>query len=137
MIAATEIIIRTDHHLVTLNEDGTVTERRAGEAGRTYASLQEYYMSLNSPTARWAAHCQTILAAGGTILDTLAQIKRLVPLVAPEIDATEPGQIVPGTPWTREQCEALLVLAVTVEAFTEAQIGDTGTTPQQEISRYA
>jgi len=130
-------IIRTDHHLVTVEDDGSVVEQRSGERGIVYANLQEYYMSPNSPAQRWTAHCQAILAAGGTILDTLAQIKRLVPLVAPEIEATEPGQIVAGTPWTREQCEALLVLAVAVEAFTETEIGDTGTTPKDEISRYA
>jgi hypothetical protein len=131
------VITDTDHYAVTVEDDGSVIEQRSGEIGRRYPSLQEYYMSLNSPAQRWTAHCRTILAAGGTILDTLAQIKRLVPLVAPEIDATAPGQIVPGTPWTREQCEALLVLAVTVEAFTEAQIDGLDTTPQQEISRYA
>ena len=132
-----ETILRTDHHLVELNDDGTVTESRTGERGRTFASLQEYYMSLNSPTARWAAICQEILDAGGTILDALAKIKRLVPLVLPDIDATEAGTIVPGTRWTKEQCQGLLLIASAVEAFTEAQIGDTGTTPQQEISRSA
>jgi hypothetical protein len=131
------VIIDTDHYAVTVEDDGSVIAQRSGEIGRRYASLQEYYMSLNSPTARWAAHCQTILAAGGTILDTLAQIKRLVPLVLPDIDATEAGAIVPETRWTKEQCQGLLLIASAVEAFTEAQIGDTGTTPQQEISRYA
>jgi hypothetical protein len=73
-----ETILRTDHHIVEVNDDGAVIEWRTGERGKTYASLQEYYMSLNSPTARWAAHCfDKILTPGAEIIDGLTTAARL------------------------------------------------------------
>jgi len=130
-------ILRTDHHLVEVNDDGSVVEYRTGERGRTYANLQEYYMSINSPIQRWVTHCQTILSSGGTILDTLAQITRFVPHVLSAIEATNDGELVANTPWTKEQCIRLLALAQAVEAFTIADIDNLGSTPKDEISKYA
>jgi hypothetical protein len=132
-----EVILRTDHHLVELNEDGTVTEWRTGERGKIYASLQEYYMSLNSPTARWAAHCfDKILAPGAEIIDGLTTAARLAQASAAEIEATPPGELVPNTALTREEADELMALAAHVLAFVNTPISEGGPTPSEVISRF-
>ena len=130
-------IIRTDHHLVYVEDDGSVTEARTGERGRTFASLQEYYMSLNSPTARWAAHCfDKILAPGAEIIDGLTTAARLAQASAAEIEATPPGELVPNTEMTREEADQLMALAAHVLAFDNTPISEGGPTPSEVISRF-
>ena len=132
-----DVILRTDHHIVELQDDGTVIEWRTGEHGKIYASLQEYYMSLQSPIQRWSNHCENILKAGGEVMDALSLLERLLIHVLPVIESTEPGAIVQGTRWTKEQCAALLLLAGSVKTFVQTPIECTNSTPAEEISKYA
>jgi hypothetical protein len=131
------IITNTDHYAVTVEDDGSVVAQRSGEIGRRYPSLQEYYMSLNSPTARWAAHClDNILAPGARVIDGLTTAARLAQASAAEIEATEPGEIVPGTAMTREEADQLMALAAHVLAFVNTPISEGGPTPSEVISRF-
>ena len=94
-------------------------------------------MSINSPMQRWSNHCENILKAGGEVMDALSLLERLLIHVLPVIEITEPGAIVQGTRWTKEQCEALLLLAGSVKTFVQTPIEGTNITPAEEISKYA
>jgi hypothetical protein len=131
------VIIDTDHYAVTVEDDGSVIEQRSGEIGRRYPSLQEYYMSLNSATKRWGTHClDNILEPGARVIDGLLTAQRLAQVAAAEIEATAPGEIVPGTAMTREEADQLMALAAHVLAFVNAPVVEGGETVSQIISRY-
>jgi hypothetical protein len=104
-------------------------------------SEAEHYVRIHdmslSPTARWAAHSlDNILAPGAQVIDGLTTAARLAQVAAAEIEATAPGDLVPGTALTREAADELMALAAHVLAFVNAPISEGGPTPSEVISRF-
>ena len=131
-------IIRTDHHLVYVEDDGTVVEQRTGERGRVYASLQEYERMQTSPVIRWFTLSQELAkTATLEIIDRTATPQRIYATAGLEalISAAEPGEVEPGI--TRQQLEEMAALWRQFAAWSETPLEDDwahGKSPLQILS---
>jgi NAD-dependent oxidoreductase involved in siderophore biosynthesis len=131
-------IIRTDHHLVYVEDDGSVVEQRSGEVGRTYSSLQEYYRMQSSSVRRWFELSQALAkTATLEIIDRTATPQRIYATAGLEalIAAAEPGGDVDGIP--RQQLEEMAALWRQFAAWSQTPLEDEwahGKSPLQILS---
>jgi hypothetical protein len=101
------------------------------------AGLVPAGVTMDSATKRWAAHSlDNILDPGAKVIDGLTTAARLAQVAAAEIEATAPGDLVPGTALTREAADELMALAAHVLAFVNTPIAEGGPTPSEVISRF-
>jgi hypothetical protein len=131
-------ILRTDHHLVEVNEDGSVTEWRTGERGITYPSLQEYYRMQNSPVIRWFKLSQELAkTATLEIIDRTATPQRIYATAGLEslISAAPEGDVEPGI--SRQQLQEASALWRQFAVWAETPLEDEwahGKSPLQILS---
>jgi hypothetical protein len=131
-------ITRTDHHLVYVEDDGSVVEQRTGERGTVYASLEEYYRMQLSPVIRWFALSQALAkTATLEIIDRTATPQRIYATAGLEaiISAAEPGDVEPGI--TRQQLEEMAALWRQFAAWSQTPMEDEwghGKSPLQILS---
>lgn len=93
--------------------------------------------NVDPPTLRWQRLSLEQIARGAQLVDGLAPNHRLGPSVLAAIDAAEPGAIIAGGSWTKEDAAEVMALWNAMEAFLTTPLGENKPTPLEIITRYA
>jgi hypothetical protein len=100
--------------------------------------LPEGVMMGNTPVSRWADGCQEALTQASGLIKGVLALSIYTRFVQEAVAATDPGAIVPGTQWTKEQAEQILLLwQQTMAWLGEPLVEDEVDTRLDVVSRNA